>query len=217
MVVKRFTRRLATLLAVIAFLITLLLGGLRSIHRNVSAAIYVPLPFGHELMVILHGDGWTEAIVLHPWPDRSLHIRASTTRKGAGMLLRWTGTGGWGNNFDDYCGFTSGYGDIPLTSPNGAPDYDGRIGWPNQWVSPTDPNWFRVSGFKVAFPRATLIVLASLFWAPWLLWTIRRLQRNNHRRRQLEHGLCTQCGYDLRATPSQCPECGAIAPVKAKA
>ncbi len=51
------------------------------------------------------------------------------------------------------------------------------------------PIWFCVT-------MPLLVVLADLY-----------------RRRPLRPGLCTTCGYDLRATPNRCPECGTV-PIK---
>jgi hypothetical protein len=59
-----------------------------------------------------------------------------------------------------------------------------------------------------------IIVLRAPYWAlstPVLLWAAYLLLGELKTRRRRRRGLCVQCGYDLRASPDRCPECGRVA------
>ena len=69
----------------------------------------------------------------------------------------------------------------------------------------------------VRLPPTAVWGVAVPHWAVGLAfgalpaWRLLRLRRDLVRRRRAAAGFCVRCGYDLRATPQTCPECGTAA------
>ena len=79
--------------------------------------------------------------------------------------------------------------------PNHRQFLGAEVGWRTRGMSAaTIPAWW---------PTAAALVLPAVY-------VRHRLQR----RGRLARGLCPACGYDLRATPGRCPECGTEPPAR---
>jgi hypothetical protein len=65
-----------------------------------------------------------------------------------------------------------------------------------------EPFW-HLNRWEVSIPDMAIIVLFSL---PSIFWGAKRWRAI----RRTRSGLCACCGYDLRASPDRCPECGAV-------
>src|SRR5205814_667146 len=82
------------------------------------------------------------------------------------------------------------------------------LGFRFERVAKADPptgRWnYRWGHTELILPLWIPVLASALLPAVWFTLTRRRVIRR--RRRQM--GACEYCGYDLRATPGRCPECG---------
>jgi hypothetical protein len=89
---------------------------------------------------------------------------------------------------------------VPLPAPDQVP------------ASPFQFFAYQAGSAQNLYGRASVIIFP--YWALLLVLTgpmllaIRFEYRTRVRGRRLREGLCTNCGYDLRASPERCPECG---------
>ncbi len=87
---------------------------------------------------------------------------------------------------------------LMLAAPDNGMDYHWNIAG-LEWAVHHDASLSQVT-HVVVLPCWLGIFLSGI--APFA-WALRQV-----RRRQLPRYHCAACGYDLRATPTQCPECG---------
>ena len=103
------------------------------------------------------------------------------------------------------------------------------VHWSEEPIAPiVSQSWLRMGlqlthqvgdGFEdpdVHYAHWTVVVPCWMLLAistPWLAYgVVRRLVRSRQLHHRRSHGLCLLCGYDLRASPDRCPECGTLVP-----
>jgi hypothetical protein len=96
----------------------------------------------------------------------------------------------------------SSYPAVGSAAPSGV----GRLGF-GHWSS-SYGGGFAATSRRVWFPAWSAALVTGVCPAVWLVRRVR--ERRSLRRARA--GLCCRCGYDLRASPGRCPECGAVSP-----
>jgi 4-amino-4-deoxy-L-arabinose transferase-like glycosyltransferase len=126
-----------------------------------------------------------------------------------------TRTDGWNAGWPKVYGLalwiSQGVDDIPIP-----PDYSfSRSDFDAS--SPTRFNFFGMvfsKKLRSCYDSSDTLDFVSLpMWmvaAPAAVLPLIRLRRGWRARRRRVEGLCLVCGYDLRATPDRCPECGTV-------
>jgi hypothetical protein len=187
-------------------------------HRSLSGGDEVIVTSGSRHRIISY-DGCLRYTRIENWPvweqprigssHGSSSIMASNERSVAWAALQ-TGRGlAASRSGPSVGGFTQSWGPEPLSWELGT-YRDGKLAWDWHGLqlirgNTDDPTDTLRPLTTVVVPYSHLLLLTSLL--P-LLVLARLLWQSAIRARRRRRGLCPRCGYDLRASPEICPECG---------
>jgi hypothetical protein len=101
---------------------------------------------------------------------------------------------------------TVSYSLLPVRTKNGLNAFDG-VQFEVQWAGANIGSDISASD-NYHFASFPAVYLAPVFaGVAWIAWRKLASLRAGNRR---SSGLCPACGYDIRASPERCPECGAV-------
>jgi hypothetical protein len=110
----------------------------------------------------------------------------------------WTFANAPASRAEYYSGWTRQEEDSPEAPAGGLGFYFFTSGAPLRWMTMSSPS---PQGWMMRIPWWPILLLTGILPLKHLLVLATRVKP--HRR-----GYCRNCGYDLRATPDRCPECG---------
>jgi len=223
----KFLHRFFAIVCVCSLVIWLIFGILRLRSANTMDVWMLPLPANKTLLITSHPNNFLEMTLLKDWPFRQFSHWSGKGWRNVGPSRLWQIHRfiAWNPQFlglhplGEYgiWGY-EGYYVVPRAAPNGPPafinSYDRAeaLGYPGAvpWGS---PEWYYGYARELKLPFRILMRYTAIVPTLWLISFLLRLRRQ--RRRVLQQ-LCLNCGYDLRASSEQCPECGQPIPSRAE-
>ena len=215
---KRFRRWLFTWLAVLSFLLCAIICCLSLTDKTpaVQNILSVHTPDNSVWRFTLSGY-WIHIAHIHPWPlnpQSFFRIRCCRIDLRQRQPPHWEAE--WSakpfyylrGNFNWFSGSLSL---AKLNPSNSNPKWDSLILFPPWNNAPHHPisSIAQVSIWRIDLPAWTIVLALGV--PPFLrvVFVVRYLVR---KRRMIRGHCCPACGYDLRATPDRCPECGTVPP-----